>query len=91
MLRSWQDGWPCLPFQITVDVPLLVGFGTNSADGVVARGLHCFSEGSEAVARLITEWPRHLHEEEPLTHTLTLSPQGRGEGTGTCEHDNARR
>ena len=45
------DGWPGSPFEIREDVPLLVGFGASSADGVVARGLHCFSEDSEAVAR----------------------------------------
>ena len=36
----------------TVGVPLLVSFGTSSADGELACHSHCFSEDSEAVARL---------------------------------------
>ena len=39
-----------------LDVPLLVSFGTSSADGGLACHSHCFSEDSEAVAHFQTGW-----------------------------------
>ena len=47
------QGGPAQSVRGLKDVPLLVGFGTSSADGGSAHHSHCLSQSRQAVARPI--------------------------------------